>query len=47
MASELTASPAQQIAAGYSADGAAMELGALIVEGGVRPGRVGAAFLWR
>jgi len=33
MASELTASPAQQIAAGYSADGAAMELSALIVEG--------------
>ncbi|MCH9769155.1 MAG: DUF853 domain-containing protein [Actinomycetia bacterium] len=33
MTSEQTASPAQQIASGYSAEGAALELGAVVVEG--------------
>ena len=33
MTTESTASPAQQIAAGYSAEGAALELGAVVVDG--------------
>src|SRR6476620_7053864 len=33
MTTEQTASPAQQIAAGYSAEGAALELGAVVVDG--------------
>src|SRR6201992_2615599 len=33
MSSESTANPAQQIAAGYAVDGAALELGAVVVDG--------------
>lgn len=38
MTMESTGSPAQQIAAGYSADGAALELGAVVVDGVCDPG---------
>ena len=37
MTSEPTASPAQQIAAGYSAEGAALELGTVVVDGACDP----------
>ncbi|KGI69096.1 DUF853 domain-containing protein [Mycolicibacterium rufum] len=38
MIMESTSSPAQQIAAGYTADGAALELGAVVVDGVCDPG---------
>ena len=38
MTMESTGSPAQQIAAGYTADGAALELGAVVVDGVCDPG---------
>jgi DNA helicase HerA-like ATPase len=38
MTMESTSSPAQQIAAGYTADGAALELGAVVVDGVCDPG---------
>ena len=41
MATESTATPAQQIAAGYAVGGAALELGAVVVDAAVRPGRAG------
>jgi len=37
MTTESTASPAQQIAAGYAVQGQALELGAVVVDGTVDP----------
>lgn len=38
MTSEPTVTPAQQIAAGYAAEGAALELGSVVVDGACDPG---------
>src|SRR5918997_5335435 len=38
MTTESTVTPAQQIAAGYAVEGAALELGTVVVDGAVDPG---------